>query len=211
MPAVAIDPGLAFGTGHHATTRYCLSQLARLHRREPRQRQPPPHRPMSALDAGTGSGLLAIAAAKLGYRPVIAFDSDPDAVRVARGNIASNRVRGLVTLATGDLADRRLRIGGPFDVVCANLSAELLEAQSRRLSRWVNPGGHLVVAGILATEFAAVTRAFEGAGLRLQSARTEQGWRSGRFAKLEAGRTRRRHSPTRSSEKKLNAPGRHAL
>ena len=82
---VRLDPGLSFGTGHHPTTGFCLAQLVRARR---------PSQPQSLLDAGTGSGILAIAAAKLGYTPVHAFDFDPQALRVARANARLNRVGG---------------------------------------------------------------------------------------------------------------------
>ena len=89
---VILDPGLSFGTGHHPTTLFCLEQLARC--RQPGQ-------PQSFLDIGAGSGILAIAAAKLGYSPVVAFDCDPEAVRVCRQNVKTNKVR--VRLARADL------------------------------------------------------------------------------------------------------------
>jgi ribosomal protein L11 methyltransferase len=81
---VILDPGLSFGTGQHPTTSFCLHEIARCRKNG--------HAAQSFLDIGTGSGILAIAAAKLGYQPVHAFDFDPESVRVARENARKNRV-----------------------------------------------------------------------------------------------------------------------
>lgn len=167
---VLLDPGLSFGTGQHATTRYCLEQLVwwRGSRAVP-----------SLLDVGTGSGILAIAAARLGYAPVKAFDFDPDAVRIARENCLLNQLS--LTVEQADLSRLPRRSGERFDVICANLIHDLLIAERDRLLARLKPGGTLVVAGILKTQFAGVKRAFVTAGLRLVRARAEQEWRSGTF------------------------------
>jgi ribosomal protein L11 methyltransferase len=169
--AVVLDPGLSFGTGQHATTRFCLEQIVAFRRHQRKQ---------SMLDVGTGSGILAIAAAKLGYAPVHAFDCDPVAVRIARANAAANGVVNKVRLARKDVAaeptPRR------HDLICANLLADLLIAERRRLAGWLKPGGRLVLAGILKLQFRDVQRAFESAGLQLVSCATEREWRSGAFA-----------------------------
>ena len=169
---VILDPGLSFGTGHHPTTRFCLEHLVR---RSARADHP------SLLDLGTGSGILSIAGAKLGYRPVIALDSDPQAVQVARRNIRRNRLGGRVRVVVGDAiawgVGRRVR----FDVVVANLTADLLIGLAKRLRRLLVPGGTLLAAGILKVEFEGVRKAFEVAGLELRQGRTEGEWRSGRF------------------------------
>ncbi len=167
---VLLDPGLSFGTGQHATTRYCLEQLVSLRR----SRTVP-----SLLDAGTGSGILAIAAAQLGYAPVQAFDFDPEAVRIARENCVLNNVQ--LTLGQADLTRLPRSSRERFDVICANLIHDLLIAERDRLLARLKPGGTLVVAGILKTQFAEVERAFRAAGLRLLRARTGQEWRSGTF------------------------------
>ena len=87
---VVLDPGLSFGTGQHATTSFCLNEIVKLRRSSKASE-------LSLLDGGTGSGILAIAAAKLGYKPVEAFDFDPVSVRVARANATSNGVNRKVT------------------------------------------------------------------------------------------------------------------
>ena len=167
---VILDPGLSFGTGHHATTAFCLAQVAA--RREDARTQ-------SLLDVGCGSGILAIAAAKVGYAPVVAFDFDPEAVRVAKENAAVNQVA--LKLSQQDLTKMPRRSAGKFDVVCANLMYDLLIQERDRILARLAPGGTLVLAGILRTQFFKVQTAFEAAGLRLVASRAAKEWRSGAF------------------------------
>lgn len=169
---VILDPGLSFGTGQHPTTAFCLAQLVRARRAGTAQ---------SLLDAGTGSGLLAIAAAKLGYAPVDAFDFDPDSVRVAAENARRNRVADRIALRRADLTKLPRRPRRRYDVVCANLMAGLLLAERDRLTAFVKPGGLLVLAGILREQFAEVRAAYEAAGLRLVAEQARKEWRSGAF------------------------------
>jgi ribosomal protein L11 methyltransferase len=182
---VVLDPGLSFGTGQHATTGFCLRELARRRRAGTRQ---------SFLDMGTGSGILAIAAAKLGYEPVAAFDFDPDAVRIAQANARRNRVGKRLRVARLDVTKLPARVTRTFDMVCANLIASLLIEESHRITARVAPGGCLVLAGILDAQFAQVRRHYERAGWRLLRARREKEWRSGTFAremsKVKGPRTR---------------------
>jgi ribosomal protein L11 methyltransferase len=168
---VVLDPGLSFGTGQHPTTRFCLEQIVSFRRAKLKQ---------SFLDVGTGSGILAIAAAELGYAPVHAFDFDPVAVRIARANAASNGVRDKVRLVQKDIANETKTRS--HDLICANLLADLLIAQHQRLASWLKPYGLLVIAGILTLQFREVQRTFEGAGLRLIASATEKEWRSGAFS-----------------------------
>jgi ribosomal protein L11 methyltransferase len=170
---VVLDPGLSFGTGQHPTTRFCLEQLASARRAEKEQ---------SFLDMGTGSGILALAAAKLGYRPVEAFDCDSDAIRIARGNASRNRVSQRVRFRTQDLSRLPLRPVRRHDIICANLISDLLLVEQTRILARLAPGGTLVLAGILHSQFAAVRRAYESAGLKLKERRTENEWESGAFA-----------------------------
>jgi ribosomal protein L11 methyltransferase len=163
---IVIDPGLSFGTGQHPTTRFCLEQLAVA--RIPSARQ-------TFLDIGTGSGILAIAAAKLGYRPVRAFDLDPNAVRVAKENARKNRVtlhltRGDVTKMAGNVSK--------YDVVCANLTADLLESCAAKFVRRVKPNGRLVLAGILRTQIFSVRKCFERRGFLTEKSHVEGEWES---------------------------------
>ena len=164
---VVIDPGLSFGTGQHHTTRFCLEQLARCRQCGIKQ---------SLHDIGTGSGILAIAAAKLGYSPVIAVDNDPAAIKVARRNARDNRVRiGLHIRAAG------ARKEGSFHIICANLTADILIEQSARIAAMLRPDGKLIAAGILKTEFKQVSNAFGSRGLQLVEGQAEGGWQSGVF------------------------------
>ncbi len=169
---VVLDPGLSFGTGHHATTGYCLAELVRCRRRDQCQ---------SFLDIGTGSGILAIAAVKLGYQPVVAFDFDPESVRVAQANARQNRVAPQLKLARKDLTRLPAASARKYDFICANLISPLLVAERERIKNRLAPGGTLVLAGILKREFPAVRRAYEQSGLRFVAGQTEKEWRSGTF------------------------------
>jgi ribosomal protein L11 methyltransferase len=163
---VVIDPGLSFGTGQHPTTRFCLEQLVKARKRQEKQ---------SFLDVGTGSGILAIGAAKLGYNPVEAFDVDPAAVRVAAGNARKNRVRIRITQSDIRKVARGAKV---YDLVCANLTADLLESCSRKLGMLVKPAGPLVLAGILRTQAASVRTCFEKLGFRTELQQANGEWES---------------------------------
>lgn len=179
---VVLDPGLSFGTGHHPTTEFCLRQLVAC--RTPGRRQ-------AFLDVGTGSGILAISAAKLGYTPAEGFDNYPEAVRIARRNAGRNRVRDRVRLRALDLA-RLPASGRRYDVIAANLAADVLLAHADRLVRRLQPRGCLIVAGVLRTEFRAVQACLERAGLRRIAWAQQAGWKSGTFTKPDRDRPRRR-------------------
>lgn len=176
---IVLDPGLSFGTGHHPTTAFCLRQVVACRRTGQRQ---------SFLDIGTGSGLLAIAAAKLGYHPIRALDLDPTAVRVARANARRNRTLAKIRFASGNIGHPNAAWGPPAEVVAANLTANLLLNARHPIARQVRPGGALILAGILRTEFDRVVRAYEGLGFRLVRRRNEREWTSGRFLRDAAGR-----------------------
>ena len=169
---VVLDPGLSFGTGQHPTTSFCLREIARHQKKETRQ---------SFLDIGTGSGILAIVAAKLGYAPVNAFDFDPDAVKIARSNARMNGVGGKVRIQHGDVKQLRRRPAQRCDLICANLIANLLVAEGPRIVGQMRPGGTLVLAGILKSEFAGVEKYFTALGLKLVASKSEKEWRSGSF------------------------------
>ncbi|MCS7090939.1 MAG: 50S ribosomal protein L11 methyltransferase [Verrucomicrobiota bacterium] len=177
---VVLDPGLSFGTGHHPTTLYCLEELVRL--RQPKNAQ-------SFLDAGTGSGILAVAAAKLGYAPVEALDYDPAAVETARANALANGVSDRVRVTQRNLLQMP-RCGRRFAVICANVSASVLVAAREQLVGRLGAGGWLVLAGILAREFEAVQAAFEALGLACVRSRQEGRWRSGTFGLSPRNRVR---------------------
>jgi ribosomal protein L11 methyltransferase len=169
---VVLDPGLSFGTGQHPTTRFCLQQIIR--RRQAASAQ-------SLLDLGTGSGILAIAGARLGYAPVTAIDADAEAVRAARQNVRRNGVANRFALLRRDLASLPRRASQKYSVVCANLLSTLLIRESARIAAQVAPGGILVVAGILDCEFEEVFGAYSKEGFRLLSSQSERSWRSGCF------------------------------
>lgn len=137
-----LDPGLAFGTGNHETTRLCIERLttwAEKHGTAGR-----------VIDAGCGSGILALSAALLGFRDIVAFDNDPEAVRVSGENAALNRLSGRVKFFTGDLVSGLA--GRQADIVLANIQADVLVRFAPRLLGAVARGGTLVLSGILAYE-----------------------------------------------------------
>jgi ribosomal protein L11 methyltransferase len=174
---VTIDPGLSFGTGQHPTTAFCLRQLVA--RRQPGASQ-------SFLDVGSGSGILAIAAAKLGYRPVDALDFDRDAIRIARANARQNRASHRICFREQDAGRLPPRGGKRYSLVCANLVGDLLLTARKRICARLQPAGILVIAGVLDREFARVRKAYEAEGLLLQSSRREKEWRSGAFRKAKS-------------------------
>ena len=144
---------------------------------------PNPAPPLSFLDIGTGSGILAIAAAKLGYSPVRCFDFDPESVRVAKANAAQNDVAHLVKPVRRDLTKLPPASATRYHVVCANLIYDLLIAERDRILSRLRPDGVLVLAGILQTQFAKVERAYRQAGLKLIATEVEKEWQSGAFVR----------------------------
>ncbi len=172
-----LDPGLSFGTGQHATTRFCLGEIVRS---RPHSKTSDSAK-RSFLDMGTGSGILAIAAAKLGYSPVEAFDFDPDCVRIARENAALNQLESRVTIHQQDVTRLPTKAKTRFNVVCANLIYDLLIAEAERIASRLQPGGVLILAGILSSQFAEVQSAYESVGLRLMRSKSEKEWCSGAF------------------------------
>jgi ribosomal protein L11 methyltransferase len=170
-----LDPGLSFGTGHHPTTLFCLQQLARC--RRPGEKQ-------SFLDIGTGSGILAIAAAKLGYSSIEAFDHDPAAIRVSRQNVKRNRVQHCVWPQQKDLSKLKSRNVKTCDVICANLARDLVIGESSKIVSRLKPGGKLIVAGILRHQFREVQKNLRRFNLTLQVEMTDKCWHSGQFVLL---------------------------
>jgi ribosomal protein L11 methyltransferase len=171
---VVLDPGLSFGTGQHPTTAFCLEQLVERRRAGD---------PQSFLDLGAGSGILAIAAAKLRYSPIEALDFDPEAVRIARANSRKNRVAARIRFSRRDIARLPRHAPKKYSLVCANLIANLLLSERERILARLKPDGWLVLAGILKTEFSGIQAAYEAAGLRLVAGRTQNEWRSGCFTR----------------------------
>jgi ribosomal protein L11 methyltransferase len=130
------------------------------------------------LDAGTGSGLLAIAAARLGYAPGHAFDVDPVAVKTARENARANGVEDRVEIGHADLKSRNAPPHQGFDVICANLTADLLIGARDALIQRLNLGGTLVLSGILSPELASVIQHYATQGEWHIRKATSAGWSS---------------------------------
>ena len=171
---LTLDPGMSFGTGQHATTLFCLQMIDRLSREEDVK---------TMLDAGCGSGILAIAGGLLGFEEVDAFDFDPDAVKVAKENLAINGQSRIVP-TVGDAAEYA---GKPekYDLVCANILGHLLIAFSGNISTWVKDGKYLALAGILNSDFDAVSRCYCEKGFEEIERFTLREWTSGLFRKIK--------------------------
>ena len=165
---LTLDAGLAFGSGEHGSTRGCLRALE-LVARHPVQG--------AVLDMGTGSGILAMAAAKLLRRPVLAPDIEPWSVRVARENAAANGLGRLIrpVLANGWRA-RPVRGGGPYGLVFANILARPLCLMARDLAWSLAPGGRAILAGLLVQQVRMVVAAHRRQGLVLERVLREGDW-----------------------------------
>ncbi len=165
--ALTLDAGLAFGSGEHGSTRGCLRALERAARRRPRR----------ILDLGTGSGILAMAAARLLRRPVLATDIEPDSVRVARQNATKNRLGRLVKVRLADgWRHPVVRAGGPYDLVIANILARPLCLMARHLRMHLALGGTVILSGLLGTQARSVIAAHRHHGLRLEARVNEAPW-----------------------------------
>jgi ribosomal protein L11 methyltransferase len=149
---VWLDPGMAFGTGNHETTRLCIERLVEF------EAAIGEFESIRVLDAGCGSGILALSAARLGIRDVTGFDNDPEAIRVSIENAALNGLSGSVRFMVAGLPDGLG--GGSADVVLANIQSDILIRYSRELVAVVAPGGMLAMSGILSREIGAVRDAF---------------------------------------------------
>ena len=165
---ICIEAGLAFGTGHHETTALCLKALSLSARRE---------RPRSVLDLGCGSGVLAIAAAKLWRLPVIATDIDPIAVEVARDNCRSNGVGPLVRAAVADgLEHPAIRANAPYELILANILASPLTRLAPALSAALARGGTAVLSGLLRSQETLVQSYYRTQGMVFRQALREGPW-----------------------------------
>jgi ribosomal protein L11 methyltransferase len=162
---IEIDPGMAFGTGQHPTTAMCLRAL------EERVREGD-----EVLDLGTGSGILAIAAGKLGARRVVALDIDPQAVKAARENAAANGVGDVVEVREATLPESMA--GERFDLIVANISGLTLERLAASLAGTLRDGGALIVSGFLEDAVAGLGRVFAAAGLRVDGVEADGVWRA---------------------------------
>ncbi|MHB0913317.1 MAG: 50S ribosomal protein L11 methyltransferase [Armatimonadota bacterium] len=159
---IELDPGMAFGTGSHATTRLCLAAMEKY--LKPRS---------VVVDFGTGSGVLAIAAVKMRARLVIAFDFDPIAVRVARENVVRNDVMEAVEVHQ---AESPRFIGEGVDMVCANIIAEVIIANVSEIARLLRLGGLLIASGITTGKAFDVEQALRNEGFDILSTLSEGEW-----------------------------------
>jgi len=150
---ILVPAGMAFGTGEHATTATCLRLLADLQEDLPEK--------FTALDLGTGSGILAIGAMAFGASRVEALDFDPHAVRIAGQNARANGCKS-ISIAEGDVL--KLKTPKPFDVALANLFSDVLIAASPKIAKAVKPGGWLIFSGVLRKQSAEVSAALQRAG-----------------------------------------------
>lgn len=168
---IIVQPSMGFGTGHHASTRLCLHLL-----------QAAPINGASVLDVGTGSGVLAIAAWKLGARSVVAIDFDPDAVTSARECAELNGLSGAIDIRQADLERESTVRGEPFSLILANLTGGMLIRMAARLMQLAVPGGTLIVSGVTLEEEGTVSRAFLACGAQVTGRLAEDEWVGLRFA-----------------------------
>jgi ribosomal protein L11 methyltransferase len=164
---LTLDAGLAFGSGEHGSTRGCIRALERVAWRHPAR----------ILDLGTGTGILAMAAARLLHRAVLATDIDPWSICVAKQNVESNRLARLVTvrLANG-WRHRAVRAGGPYDLVFANILARPLCLMAQQLSLNLAPGATVILGGLLRNQVRSVLAAHLRCSLRFEASLREGPW-----------------------------------
>jgi len=161
---IRLDPGMAFGTGQHPTTLMCLRALEELLRPG-----------MDVLDLGTGSGILALAAAKLGAASVLALDIDPQAAVVARENVRLNGLEAVVQVGEGGLDET---LSTAFDLAMANISAPVIVEMASTLAEVLRPGGVLIVAGFSVESAERVSSALARTGLMVERALADGDWRA---------------------------------
>lgn len=168
---IEMDPGMAFGTGTHETTRLCALLLEKYIRPGDKM-----------LDVGSGSGILAICGEKLGAASCFACDIDPIAVRTEKENCERNGCRG-ITCAVSDLLSDVPKIDGGYDIVTANIVADIIIRMSPDLGAYVRDGGYMIVSGIIAEREAEVDAAMAAAGYKKIEACHEKGWCAAIFQK----------------------------
>ena len=164
--ALRIEAGAAFGTGHHGTTEGCLSAFDQLIKAQRFGR---------VLDVGCGTGVLAIAAARTGSRIAVGTDIDGPSVRIANENARLNRAYARFVHASG-LNDARVRAGGPYDLVFANILAPPLVALAQDIKGALRPGGSAILSGLLRTQARRVLAAYISRGFRLQRRLNRDAW-----------------------------------
>jgi ribosomal protein L11 methyltransferase len=163
--AIVIRPSMGFGTAHHASTRLCLRALQGLRLAG-----------VSVLDVGTGSGVLAIAAHRLGASRVVACDLDPDALASAHDNLALNGIVDGIALIEADVSRQIALLGGGFDVIVANLTAALLGREAATFARLAGPDAHVIASGLQREDVSTVARAFAESGWALHERQDDDDW-----------------------------------
>jgi ribosomal protein L11 methyltransferase len=163
---IEIDPGMAFGTGQHPSTRMCLEAIDELFLKER------PVEPWRVLDIGTGTGILGIACAKLGAGRVLCVDNDEQATKIASENVRINRVEDRVTVTSRDVAE----LTEPFHLIVANLTAKILIELYPHLVRLARPGGYLVISGIIDRNKPEIEARFPGDSFSIHRLITEKEW-----------------------------------
>lgn len=166
--ALEIEAALAFGTGHHGTTRGCLLMLDWILKRR---------RPHRVLDVGTGTGVLALAAARVLHRSIIAGDIDPISVEATRANAALNGARPWVEAFTArGVMHPVLRSSGPYDLIFANILARPLRQMAPEIARVAARNGDIILSGLLGRDVPGVLSSFEAQGFHLARRIDLEGW-----------------------------------
>jgi ribosomal protein L11 methyltransferase len=163
---IDIDPGMAFGTGQHPSTRMCIIALEDIltHNRGIHD--------WKALDVGTGTGILAISCAKLGIKNVVAVDLDPQAIEIAGKNIAINGVANRIEIINRDIAMCK----GTFDLIVANLTANALISLRPHLVRMTKADGYMILSGIIEQDATSIETLFESKDITIHDTLTEKEW-----------------------------------
>ena len=162
---VTMDPGMAFGTGTHETTRLIITLLQKYVKEG-----------MTLLDVGTGSGILAICGAKLGAEECRAYDIDPMSVRVANENIAESGLSHKITCEQSDLLKQVKNVVGGYDIICANIVADIIIRMTPDVSPFMNEKTVLLCSGIIAERCDDVVDCFEQNGFKIVERVTDNGW-----------------------------------
>ncbi len=163
---ITMEPGLAFGTGYHATTQLCLGMIEEL----------TPEPAAKVLDAGTGTGILAMAAAMLGAKKVIGIDLDPLSLKVAEDNIRRNGLQNKIELVRAGSETGRRLVRFNFDLIVANLFDAELKRLGPYLIRHLGPGGYLAVSGILPDQTADLIRFYQKLGMKVLKRKEQDQW-----------------------------------